>query len=408
MFKKIHLPLQAQINKWIPGVLCLLLLGCSYDQGKRYEMVGSVLDEIKAKYAPDKRVALFKINAVLDEDRLILKGETDQQEALDELMQRLGAESFKVASHVETLPNEVELKGKTYGVVNNSVANIRSKPKHSAELATQAILGDELKVLKQECEWYLVQTADDYISWLDHGGLVTLDEVNFNKWNQAEKVIYTKPFGNVYASPTIEGGRVSDIVLGATLGYEGEEGDYYKVKFPDGRLGYVQQHEAQRLGQWLREVEPSSELLKSTAMQLLGAPYMWGGTSTKGMDCSGFTKTVYRMNGLIIPRDASQQVHAGNVVDEELMFQGLEVGDLLFFGRPATDSTRKKVTHVALWIGDGQFIHSSKRVRISSVDSLSTYYDGFNKSRYLGSKRYLGNLTGNIEDLKGIDRIENN
>ena len=115
-------------------------------------------------------------------------------------------------------------------------------------------------------------------------------------------------------------------------------------------------------------------------------------TSSKGMDCSGFTKTVYFMNGLIIPRDASQQIQAGRDVDPELNFSDLLKGDLMFFGRKATDSSGQKVTHVAIWLGNdkGEFIHSSGRVKLGSIDPESQWYDPFNKNRYLGSRRYLG------------------
>jgi cell wall-associated NlpC family hydrolase len=98
------------------------------------------------------------------------------------------------------------------------------------------------------------------------------------------------------------------------------------------------------------------------------------------------------MNGLIIPRDASQQILAGKDVDPDLSLDSLIKGDLMFFGKKATDSTRQKVTHVAIWLGNeqGEFIHSSGRVKIGSIDPNSPNYDEFNTGRYLGSRRYLG------------------
>ena len=103
---------------------------------------------------------------------------------------------------------------------------------------------------------------------------------------------------------------------------------------------------------------------------MLGVPYLWGGTSPKGNDCSGFTKTVYLMNGFVIPRDASQQVTAGKIVDENLKFEGLEKGDLMFFGTPAKDGKKQRVTHVGIWLGNGkgEFIHSASNVHLSSVN----------------------------------------
>ena len=102
------------------------------------------------------------------------------------------------------------------------------------------------------------------------------------------------------------------------------------------------------------------------------------------------------MNGQIIPRDASQQVKAGHLVDSDKNWDKLEVGDLLFFGREATETRSRAVTHVGMWIGNNQFIHSASNVHISSVDPSAENYDEFNTGRYLEGRRYLNNWEGNI------------
>jgi cell wall-associated NlpC family hydrolase len=108
------------------------------------------------------------------------------------------------------------------------------------------------------------------------------------------------------------------------------------------------------------------------------------------------------MNGFVIPRDASQQVHAGMVVDKELKFEGLEKGDLLFFGTPATKDKKQRVTHVGIWLGNnkGEFIHSKRNVHISSINESEKNYNEFDKNRYLGSRRYLGVKDDKIIELK--------
>ena len=108
------------------------------------------------------------------------------------------------------------------------------------------------------------------------------------------------------------------------------------------------------------------------------------------------------MNGFIIPRDASQQINAGKTIDKDLKFEGLEKGDLLFFGRKATAEKKQRITHVGIWLGNNkmEFIHASGNVHINSMDVNQSNYDEFNKNRYLGSKRYLNVKDNMIVDLK--------
>ena len=109
---------------------------------------------------------------------------------------------------------------------------------------------------------------------------------------------------------------------------------------PDGRIALVRLNEAQSYQGWLNEMNATPAHLVTTAKTLMGVPYLWGGTSTKGMDCSGFTKTIYFLNGMVIPRDASQQVHTGRPTDEDRNFENLEKGDLLFFRKKSNRLNR--------------------------------------------------------------------
>ncbi|NHF59033.1 C40 family peptidase [Flavobacteriaceae bacterium TP-CH-4] len=346
------------------------------------------ISTIKNKFAPDKRVALFQVEAVAREGKYLLKGESNLPEAVSALKKRLSDDNIDFIDSIQLLPS-ADLEGKTRGLITISVANLRSNPKHSAELATQATLGTPIKIYKKKGDWSLIQTPDGYLAWVDDGGIVPLTEDELERWKITKKIIYTETYGHVYERPDKSSQPVSDVVAGNVLELLDEQNDFYAVKYPDGRIGYVDGSKSQPYQQWLESMEPSGESLVTTSKQLMGIPYLWGGTSTKGVDCSGFTKTVFFLNGLVIPRDASQQVHTGIPIDSIQSFDLLEKGDLLFFGRKATDSTREKVVHVGMWIGDNQFIHSSGKVRISSMDNKADNYDEFNRNRYLRSKRVL-------------------
>lgn len=383
----------------ILSVFCTFIFSCKNDGANpALVSINATIDSLKNEYAPDRRVARLDVEVKYGDGRYTFTGESDQIQAVDVLLGYAQKLEIAFMDSIRRLPDETTWQF-PYAVVNNSVANIRSQPRHSAELATQATLGTALKVLKITDEWYMVQTPDDYISWVDHGGVKLMTAEEFESWEQAEKVIVT-----IYNAAVLdgEGSRsvVSDVVLGNKLVVLDKSGDDFIVQFPDGRTGKLNKANAMKYEQWLATVQTSGDSIEKYARGLMGVPYLWGGTSAKGMDCSGFTKTVYFMNGLVIPRDASQQIEAGDVIDENLAFEDLVKGDLLFFGKPATDSTKRKTTHVGIWLGNDQFIHASKRVRISSIDPESEYYDEFNKNRYLGSRRYIGSTNGNILDLR--------
>ncbi|MGB3143238.1 MAG: SH3 domain-containing C40 family peptidase, partial [Maribacter sp.] len=339
------------------------------------------VERTKNNFAPDKRTALFNIEVLKGPSSFTLIGESNLPAAVDSLKSALKEKGIEIADKVVLLPS-TELEGKTQGVINVSVANLRSEPKHSAELATQATLGTPVKVLKKEGSWYLIQTPDLYLSWVDAGGIQLMTEEQLSKWKKADKIIYTKTYGHAFEN--FEGTiRVSDLVAGDVIEFLGADGDYHKVQFPDGRTAFVSIEDSQDYQTWVDALVTDADALITTSKTLMGVPYLWGGTSTKGVDCSGFTKTIYFLNGVVIPRDASQQVHTGKAIDSVADFENLEKGDLLFFGRKATDSTAEKVVHVGMWIGDNQFIHSSDMVRISSVDANDPNFDEFNVNRYL-------------------------
>lgn len=362
------------------------------------------VESVKKHFAPDKRTALFNIDVLSGSSNFTLVGESNLPNAVDSLKAVLHKKGIEVEDHIKILPS-LDLKGKTKAVINISAANLRSNPKHSAELATQAILGTEVNVLKNDGDWYLIQTPDDYLAWVDSGGIQLMNEESLLQWTTSKKIIYTKTYGHAY-NTIDEESIVSDLVAGNILKFLNEENGFYKVEFPDGRKAFVRKNEAEDYNTWLSNLDFEADSLIAISKTLIGVPYLWGGTSTKGVDCSGFTKTIYYLNGMVIPRDASQQVHAGKSIDSISDFSKLEKGDLLFFGRKATETTTEKVVHVGMWIGDNKFIHSSNMVRISSVDKNSPNFDEFNVGRYLRSKRILNMEDKNIINLKKRDTIK--
>jgi hypothetical protein len=296
-----------------------------------------------------------------------------------------------VNDSIELLPG-MNLGNEIYAIINLSVANIRSQPGDAAELSAQALLGMPVNILDAHNGWFLIQTPDDYISWVDKWGIQRVTKEKLNEWLIKQKIIFTNPFGFSYSKPDIHSQTVSDLVAGDMLRMESEEGNFYLTSYPDGRKAYILKDEATDYEKWLAMAKPTAENLITTAKRLMGVPYLWGGTSFKGVDCSGFIKTVFFLNGVIIQRDASQQVNSGELVNTDLSFDALKAGDLLFFGRKAKETISEKVSHVAMFTGDLTYIQSSGMVRTSSFQTMHPDSGQSSSFSLIRGRRYLGHI----------------
>lgn len=370
------------------ALLCVVIFGAANAQSQT--SMQTIIEEVRRQYAPDRRVAVFQVET---DAQGTLTGKTNLPEAKSTLLQKLAAARLTYSDSIQNLPAGI-LGEQTYGVVTISVANIRSQPRDAAELATQALLGMPLRVLDKDRSWYLVQTPDHYIAWVDWGGMQRMNKAEFDAWEATEKIIVLTPYTFSYENPDAQGQTVSDLVAGDQLNLLEQSADFYHVRYPDGRSAYVAKTDARPYKTWLESLDISEDNLVKTSKRMMGLPYLWGGTSYKGVDCSGFTKTIYYLNGWVLPRDASQQVDTGEPIDTAGGFSPLQPGDLLFFGTKASDQTPEKVTHVGMWIGNDEFIHASGKVRVSSMNAEAPNYDAYEKNRFLRAKRLLGNAQG--------------
>ena len=350
--------------------------------------VAALTDSLKRIYAPDGRVALFRVDYTFGGKRVMLRGETTSSSAKAALMALLGERGYEVTDCLRVLPDEKALEGKTYGIINLSVASMRVRPDYSSEMMTQALLGMPVRVLERD-GWYRIQTPDNYIAWTHRVSVLPVTREELTAWNRAEKVVVTSHYAFVYSRPDRRSQTVSDVVAGNRLKLEGTKGAFYRVSYPDGRQGYLEKAVACPEGEWRKHLKQDAASIIRTAQTLMGVPYLWAGTSSKGMDCSGFVRTVLFMHDMIIPRDASQQAYVGEHIDIAPDFSNLRPGDLVFFGRKATPGRKERVVHVGLYMGDRRFIHSQGDVRVSSFDPQDELFDAYNLGRLLFAVRVL-------------------
>jgi hypothetical protein len=350
--------------------------------------LNAAVDSIRAQYVPDRREDVYEVDVVVGEGKLLLRGATSVLQAKTGLLTRARQLAPGVVDSIRLLPDE-NLSGDTIGVVNVSVADLHADASFRSETVTQQLLGDVLQILQKRGEWFRVKAPDGYVAWIHGKSFVAMNREMYANHQNQFKIIFTDYYGFAYATTDENGQHVSDLVFGNVMQWNGDDGKCYHVSYPDGRQAYILKAQSRRMQTWKASVQLTAESILQKALSLKGIPYMWGGTSVKAMDCSGFTKTVYLMHGIVLQRDASQQVTEGLEIDISAGYDLLKPADLLFFGTKADGDRPERVRHVAIYLGNREFIHASGFVRISSLDPQQPHFDEVNTRELIYARRML-------------------
>lgn len=291
---------------------------------------------------------------------------------------------------------------------------MRLNPDYESPLETQALMGTIVEIIGEESYWRQVVTPEPYTAWCTNLGLVEMTAEQINEYKAASKYICTTQHSGVYETPSLKSRRLSDLSMGNLLRIVYTEGKKVKpsvkkkwaeVMLPDGRKGWTPATDIKPFAEWAGKQKLTAENIVNTAMQFEGTPYLWGGASSKGLDCSGLVRLTFMMNGHLLPRNASQQVNHGREIimecdhsitpDSDKLYQemlkrtkNLQPGDLVFFGTPETFWSKEKITHVGIYIGNGRIIHASHKVRVNSlIPGQKDYYE--NSHRLLKARRFI-------------------
>jgi gamma-D-glutamyl-L-lysine dipeptidyl-peptidase len=373
-------------------VLALILVSCSPKKGPT--VVDDLVNDARKKLAPDRRTLVFDVQTEQKGDAVILRGEVHNLRMKEQLLATVAENSkLQIIDSIVVLPQPA-LGEKIYALVSVSVANIRSKPAQKAEMVTQARLGMPLRLLRKESGWYYVQTPDDYLGWTkDVARAMTAAE--FMEWAARPKLMATARLGTTRQSHAPGSPIVSDFVAGSLFELRKALADGYEVGYPDGRAAFLEKSAGVPYTAWLAAAKDSPENIVATARTFFGVPYLWGGTSSKGFDCSGFAQTVFWLNGTLLPRDAGQQWDVGEPVDTSSGFAFLRPGDLVFFGDGKPSGPRPKVDHVGISLGGGAFIHAPSSgglgIRTNNLIPGEHEYSASLRESFLGARRMIGN-----------------
>jgi len=242
-----------------------------------------------------------------------------------------------------------------YAVTYLSVVPLRAKPEHRSEMVTQVLFGEYMKVLEEKEEWSYVQLEQDsYEGWLETSQLYAVTDTNYKRFITNSKVKVLE--ADTYVK--IDGEKIQ-LLKGTNL-------PFYSEGFFEFNNQKIQYAETTTAGRQNRE-----ELIE-TAYSYLNTPYLWGGKTNFGIDCSGLTQIVYHLNGYSIQRDASLQAEQGELV---AFLEQAKVGDLAFF-----DNEEGKIIHVGIVLENSKVIHAAQgKVRIDSLDQEGIYNDELKK-----------------------------
>jgi hypothetical protein len=307
----------------------------------------SLIEEVRREHARDPRMSIFDIEVIEDAAGLALIGATSEPAAAEELHRRVGVlGDVRIRDEVERLPNG-DLEEKPFALVRAAVAPLVAGPEVSAAIVSQAVLGQRLAPLRTFGRWLQCRSEDGYIGWVHRGYLCPVSEVEATEWEVGSGGELAVSLGATLLDS--EGAVLARLPWGARVVMEEDRWG----RLPDGKRGTIE-----------GEVVPLSELparfpadgaaVVATAGRWIAAPYLWGGITWAGVDCSGLAQAVYRMHGTLLPRDSDLQARTGEPLDPTADFASLLPGDLLFFAEEPG-----RVSHVALSLGGSHIIHAS-------------------------------------------------
>jgi len=234
-----------------------------------------------------------------------------------------------------------------FGICNLAIIPLRAESNDRSEIVSQILFGEHFEVLESFKQWAKIRLQyDGYEGWIDSKQFQPISKDQYEQLS-ADAIILNSDLVEYITSPN---NLLMPIPLGASLSF---------LNHSDINVSGFDFE-----GMRISGVKPKSNLI-NTSFMYLNAPYLWGGKTPFGIDCSGFTQMVYKLNGYHLLRDASQQATEGEALS---FIEESEPGDLAFF-----DNEEGKIIHVGIIMDDNYIIHSSGKVRIDRLDHLGIY-----------------------------------
>jgi gamma-D-glutamyl-L-lysine dipeptidyl-peptidase len=306
-----------------------------------------LIEEVRAEYAPDPRTAVYEIEFQWDGTTLDLLGATSEAMAAEEL-HRAAAQLEgweEVRDGVERLPAAVGEP--VHALASAAVVPLLAGPIVSETHVSQAVLGRRMTILRRRGRWLQCRADDGYLGWVHRGYVAVVDEAGAREWEVGAGGEACLSLG----AEVLDG--AGEVLARLPWGSRVVRMPDGTVRLPDGSTGTGTGTLLPLAERTVRFRRLGDDLVETAALWL-GAPYLWGGVTQAGVDCSGFVQAVYHLHGVPLPRDSDLQAREGGAVEPDETFSNLRPGDLLFFAE-----TPQRISHVALSLGGSRIIHSS-------------------------------------------------
>ena len=257
----------------------------------------------------------------------------------------------------------------SYGICLQSVVPVRKSPGDKSEMVNQLLFGDLIFVKDEVENWYLIEGKDDhYEGWTDKKQIRLLSRETFDELSSAPRFFIEEIVTECIQQP-------DQTLVWLLMGSE-----IHGLKENSFNIGDNTYTVAG--SDYTKQGQPKREKIVETALKYLNAPYLWGGRSPFGIDCSGFTQIVFKICGFQLPRDASQQVSLGKSVD---FIHEAQPGNLAFFG-----NDEGNIIHVGIILENQKIIHASGKIRIDKIDHNGIYNE--EKNRYTHHLRIVKSI----------------
>lgn len=268
------------------------------------------------------------------------------------------------------------------GVVTRNVVPVRAEPDSDSEQVTQALLGQPVTAEAGQSDWLYVQTWDTYRGWIPSNAVRFLPEITLPYASAGPVAVVHELFADILQQPRPRAPIITKATISVELEVSAVDKDWVEVRMPDGSRGYIRTKDVRLVEKELVQTVPLPDPVRlvETALRFVGVPYLWGGTSPFGIDCSGFVQLIYRVHNVTLLRDAN--IQASDPRAEFVGQSDLQPGDLVFFG-PGKDPEYDRITHVGMVIDRRRFVHSCGAFGVTVTPLSDKHYT----ETYWGARR---------------------